>query len=447
MKYWFFNGEDIIGPLAVQEMALQPGFVSTSLICPEHASEDAESWKPAFCFAEFHFDEVTGKLALVSAPEPAPVRPVRVRKRSQKPAKPVAAEMIRLSKPKEKKPISAPIVLAKGQPVDLILPTPAGEVSNPAADEKKPQTVVESPVEQTVPEKIEEMYFSSCVLPVVPEKMNDEKLPFLPEGEVPFIPPAEPEFSFEDDMLYSISQNPLPKDETQSAATSPQEKAEDMTVTPAPASENAPATPEESVESTVSQVKARLVPTPEIEEFLTDQRLAILPERKRPAKWVLAFLIVLLVPGVIGLLMQAGCFSSKKIVETAPAVLPVLEEEDVADELTQIPMDVPAAELDPVEEEAEPGAEKALTAVQNYTLPAEKGTIASYFAKLYKERLEQGYTASWSAEPLHNSTYIVKYRIAKTRAEPVVYVFQADVAKNQLTGALNNAALDLVGKI
>ena len=31
--------------------------------------------------------------------------------------------------------------------------------------------------------------------------------------------------------------------------------------------------------------------------------------------------------------------------------------------------------------------------------------------------------------------------------EPIVYVFQADVSKGTLTGALNNVALDLLGKI
>lgn len=31
--------------------------------------------------------------------------------------------------------------------------------------------------------------------------------------------------------------------------------------------------------------------------------------------------------------------------------------------------------------------------------------------------------------------------------EPIVYVFQADAASGKLTGALNNIALDLVGKI
>ena len=73
--------------------------------------------------------------------------------------------------------------------------------------------------------------------------------------------------------------------------------------------------------------------------------------------------------------------------------------------------------------------------------------MAAYLDHLYRDKLSQGYTGAWSAEPLHKNAYIVKYRLTKTRMEPIVYVFQADVSKGTLTGALNNVALDLLGKI
>ena len=65
----------------------------------------------------------------------------------------------------------------------------------------------------------------------------------------------------------------------------------------------------------------------------------------------------------------------------------------------------------------------------------------------YSRELANGYGAMWSAEPLHRDVYVVKYRLAKTRKEPIVYIFQVDTAKKKLTGALNNITLDLVGKI
>lgn len=91
--------------------------------------------------------------------------------------------------------------------------------------------------------------------------------------------------------------------------------------------------------------------------------------------------------------------------------------------------------------------ELAKEIVQNHQLDKGRGTVEEYLAKRYASELSSGYAAMWSAEPLHRDVYVVKYRLAKTRKEPIVYIFQADTAKKKLTGALNNITLDLVGKI
>lgn len=85
--------------------------------------------------------------------------------------------------------------------------------------------------------------------------------------------------------------------------------------------------------------------------------------------------------------------------------------------------------------------------VQNYTLDKNRGPVEHYLTQRYSRELANGYGAMWSAEPLHRDVYVVKYRLAKTRKEPIVYIFQVDTAKKKLTGALNNITLDLVGKI
>ena len=85
--------------------------------------------------------------------------------------------------------------------------------------------------------------------------------------------------------------------------------------------------------------------------------------------------------------------------------------------------------------------------VQQYQLSAGRGSISQYFAQHYSDKLASGYMEQWSAERLHNDVYVVKYRLAKTRQEPIVYIFQVDTAKKKLTGALNNITLDLVGKL
>ncbi len=91
--------------------------------------------------------------------------------------------------------------------------------------------------------------------------------------------------------------------------------------------------------------------------------------------------------------------------------------------------------------------ELAKEIVQNYPLDKNRGTIEEYLNRLYSKQLQSGYAAVWSAEPLHRDSYVVKYRLAKTRKEPIVYIFQVDASKKKLTGALNNITLDLVGKI
>lgn len=98
-------------------------------------------------------------------------------------------------------------------------------------------------------------------------------------------------------------------------------------------------------------------------------------------------------------------------------------------------------------EEPKDPLELAKQIVQDHPLGKGRGTVEQYLAQRYAKELSSGYAAMWSAEPLHRDVYVVKYRLAKTRKEPIVYIFQADTAKKKLTGALNNITLDLVGKI
>ncbi len=204
------------------------------------------------------------------------------------------------------------------------------------------------------------------------------------------------------------------------------------------------------VEPQINQVKPRLNQTPEIEEFLTqtqNERIARGRSNKK-AKAALSVLAALLAVG--------AAFFINQTVAQEPAPSPAPETgalpppanaklpdgpEEVEELLPDIPVPPPAPQVQPSL------SDKALAVVQNYQLSGSRGTIASYFDRLYQTKKAQGYTGSWSAEPLHKSTYIVKYRLTKTRMEPIVYVFQADAASGKLTGALNNIALDLVGKI
>lgn len=220
------------------------------------------------------------------------------------------------------------------------------------------------------------------------------------------------------------------------------------------------------VEPQVNRVKPKLKKTPEIEQFLTEK---ILPVDEPPARrnkgvlWAGVLLILLLLAGGFLLLLKPAATKP----ETAPAAQPLTQSGGAVEELmpdAAVQPEVPTAQealslpgapsakaksaalAAPAAPELNP-VDTARQIVQNYNLPNFNGKVSDYFDRIYKDKLAQGYSATWSAERLHNNVYIVKYRLSKTRSEPVVYIFQVDVARNKLTGALNNITLDLVGKI
>ena len=198
---------------------------------------------------------------------------------------------------------------------------------------------------------------------------------------------------------------------------------------------------------TVNQVRPRLKPTPEIQQFLTDtQNERIAPNRNnKKAMAALAVLVALLAIGILLMFNPMPADGQDKDTQNTPVSTELVPEEKTIpatdDEI------LPPAPPPAVKPQAVSASDKALLAVQNYTLSGGRGTVAAYLDHLYRDKLSQGYTGAWSAEPLHKNAYIVKYRLTKTRMEPIVYVFQADVSKGTLTGALNNVALDLLGKI
>ena len=389
MKYWFFNGEEILGPFTPQELAAQAGFSAASLICPESASTDSLLWKTAASFECFHFDEQTGKLEDIT--------PCLEDSFSQK--MPAGREPERFAAP-------ADTAAAGAAPARPAAYRPAAQ---PAAEDKQGTA--------------------------------------LPE-------PLEPEpttLVIEDESAYA-TQPPKGKKGRPEEKVHPRQAQEidlaQVAAVPLSASDEAAQT---------SQVRPRLESTPEIEEFLTDQRTRSTPNRRRARKllWLLAVLFVI---GLIWLVlysrMQLAAVkqsimhrSALSVREEQPVALPSPATEEIAEVLEPAPAPAPAPAVTPAPAVALTPSDKALSAVQNYYLPEKQETILSYFDKLYQENLSQGYTASWAVEPLHKDTYIVKYRISKARQEPIMYVFQANAQKGQLTGALNNIALDLVGKL
>ena len=197
----------------------------------------------------------------------------------------------------------------------------------------------------------------------------------------------------------------------------------------------------------VNSVRARLKQTQEMKDFLNETQNSHLKRQYKAQRRILVILLI-----ALAIMIALVCVMQfKKRTERTPS--PSLTALPAAKTYTQeLLNDAPPAATTPVQQSVEPTPEPsqeqiALSTVQNYTLSNNRGTISNYLNRLYQTQLAQGYNASWGAEPLYKDTYIVKYRLTKTRKEPIIYVFQANTATRKLTGALNNISLDLVGKI
>ncbi len=70
VKYWFFDGNDVVGPFTPQELAARTDFSAASMICAEGTSEDSAGWQPATFFKTFRFNSYTGRLARLLESEP-----------------------------------------------------------------------------------------------------------------------------------------------------------------------------------------------------------------------------------------------------------------------------------------------------------------------------------------------------------------------------------------
>ena len=410
-----------------EEMELTVHGAKTQILQDEPAEEEAKS-EPEQAEAE---PEQTAQPAQKAEPELTGTKPTEPteQKNGQTEAEPEAAPTFTL--PVVDQPESELPPMPQG-PVETAEPLLTDEISAPTVDEPTPVTEVPAQDEPEI--SAEEPVTPPADQPApAPQKAKAEP---DPETTIVLETPDEPAANQEGEV-----------EELAKPGTEP---IEDILV----GALKVKATPEiqEPIKSVpvipeVNQVRPRLKPTPEIQQFLTDtqnERIAATRNNKK-AMAALAVLVALIVLGLLLMFNPNTPDKQEKPAQTAPVSTELVPEEKTVSATDQeiLPPPPPPA----VKPQTVSAADKALSAVQNYTLSGGRGTVAVYLDRLYRDKLSQGYTGNWSAEPLHKNAYIVKYRLTKTRMEPIVYVFQADVSKGTLTGALNNVALDLLGKI
>ena len=413
-----------------EEMELTVHGAKTQILPDEPSEEEAPS-EPEQAEAEPEQMAQPAQEAEPELTETEPTEPTE-QKNGQTEAEPEAAPMFTL--PVVDQPESELPPIPQG-PVETAEPLLTDEISAPAVDEHAP--VTEAPAQPSQDE---------------PEISAEE--PVTPPADQPAPAPQETKAEPAPATTIVLETPDEPADdqegEVEELATPSTEPVEDILV----GALKVKATPEiqEPIKSVpvipeVNQVRPRLKPTPEIQQFLTDtqnERIAATRNNKK-AMAALAVLVALIALGLVLMFNQAPADGQEKPAQNAPVSTELVPEEKTVSATDQEIL--PPAPPPAVKPQTVSAADKALSAVQNYTLSGGRGTVAAYLDRLYRDKLSHGYTGNWSAEPLHKNAYIVKYRLTKTRMEPIVYVFQADVSKGTLTGALNNVALDLLGKI
>ncbi|MBP5617060.1 MAG: hypothetical protein J6X06_04655 [Elusimicrobiaceae bacterium] len=509
MKYWFFDGNEVVGPFTPKDLAQQKGFSSTSLICPENFSEDGDHWQMATQFEDMApwlastrpaeeedtatFEQELDSLLKENSPFERTTTDGPSLELPKKPAKPGPIEdyfnhiksedlgdILGIPKPNENSDMDLVNVLEKQlSNTTSTRRKKQNTLQEPAAQEPLPElpqaqqthhvaTVTEvfgspieppqeqPPVEEPAPvqtaqpeEKLSMPAVEPVTLPTLPDTPAPAPQP-QPEPVAAPVQEAVQEIAQKQEPVQEIAQKQEPVQEI-APKLEPEELVEpydpaqttlvqplaDLPKQPTPA-QVADERAETAEQLKVDTVNARLKQTKEMKEFLRQtQREQLKKQKKAQQKGPgIGILFVILLVIIIGIAAAQFWRYSNQAHE-----LP-------AKPLTQAVLAEPiAAPLPPAEPEPSTEPQKAIAIVQNYPLSQGRGTLADYLAHVYQTQLAQGYQANWDAEQLHKNTYVVKYQLTKTRKEPIIYIFQVDVAADKLTGALNNVALDLVGKI
>lgn len=82
--------------------------------------------------------------------------------------------------------------------------------------------------------------------------------------------------------------------------------------------------------------------------------------------------------------------------------------------------------------------------VKNYKLSGGRGTISSWFANSFLSGSATTSGDEWSATQLHENIYVVQYRLARSRQDPLTYQFEVDIEKDEIIRGINNNAIDLL---
>ncbi|MBO4674704.1 MAG: hypothetical protein J5601_01280 [Elusimicrobiaceae bacterium] len=514
MRYWLFDGNDVIGPLTPQCIAQRVGFSPSFLVCPEQESENEGAWQPASSFEDFKINADS----VVSDKQPVKNS---FRVSSSRQATPAAIPPSNTSNAHAVRRIQPVLTLSNEQPIpDRIISNRTFSHKEPLAFSAIPISQVEKdevilPLHSSYPEAVSpiktqastgvktkastpraQQAVSTISKQESPRKTSEPSLSLRPLHSLPILGVSEsrlPLVPEETDFHFTWNNPPQKKSSyatPSSIAAQRQEKRlkqwkvssvalsaetgslplpnsvlapltgfsdtiEELVPTPRPVVVKQPAPRAEiPVQRTVAPVVKKTTVTPAAQQV----RAAQDPEEELPTSlkksstrstrnvlfgiFCIFLTLACLAAGYLFLPSFKWKGTPRAVAATTPRASVSSAIKTPSKTMQSIPTPPPPQTI------TEPLAqEEAVRIVKEHLLSNGRGTVETYLNRLYGTHLAQGYQANWSAEPLYKNTYIVKYRLAKTRTEPIIYVFQADTVTGQLTGALNNITLDLVGKV
>lgn len=510
MRYWLFDGNDVIGPLTPQCIAQRVGFSPSFLVCPEQESENEVAWRPASSFEDFNHTThttVPGKQVsqnysrtpsnsqtvptkvsadTVSTRAVRRIQPVLTLSAKQTPVHTASARIL----PREESFVFSAIPISQVEKDEVILPlrssrqetasvktsSNGGEKSSVAATrtpqvlsaQARPATRLTSEFStplQTL-HSLPILGVSESRLPLVPEETNFHfTWSNEPQKKSSYATPSSIAAQRQEERLkqWKVSSValsaetgtlPLP-DSVLAPLTGFSNTIEELVPMPrpTPVKQTIPQRVATPVRQNVTPVAQKITVTPAAKQVRAAQE----PEEELPPSLkrsstrstrnvLFGIFCAFLALACLGVGYQI--FPYFKLKGVSPAVAATTSRsaasstKKTSSKMQSIPTPPPPQAITvPLAQE------EAVRIVKEHLLSNGRGTVETYLNHLYGTHLAQGYQANWSAEPLYKSTYVVKYRLAKTRTEPIIYVFQADTVTGQLTGALNNITLDLVGKV
>lgn len=438
MKYWVFEHGDVVGPFTTEEIKKRSAFSGETLICPENAADDHLQWKPAAFFDGF---------STAGPGQTPPAAQKTLKEDAPAPADISIDDYFRDFYDAESAGLSDILGIPRDlADSDLHLGRFLQDNIIGKPSKRKNTEIKAIPPSANQPETYEEYQARRQREGEAHQKSISSKI---------INPAAAPAPSAPDPLEDTIKLSPVKEEvlapvQKETSAQKPQQQQQ-----PAPAHG-----PEEIVPAQPAHAAAQ--PAPDATErakrensfntidFDIARRKVTgeavnLPKKTKQKPFIFYFSMVLVFFGALfGIVYNVPGILQPSASPARPAAL--IEPPAQSATKAEVKPEVNAAPLPivPAPTLLEARIKEAVEVAKKYQLSANRGELEAYFNGYFKNYFEQGYASAWSAEHLYRDSYIVKYRLVKPRKEPIVYIFETDLNKKTIVGALNNSAMDLL---